>query len=1533
MRAPSLTFRLAALLVLQLGSAAAWVAPAHAEWQDIATISTTIGNTPYRLCMGAGGSNIGCPADAPLLDPTTHRLTVPGDLRVVGNLLVSGSQSFDGVTFANGGVSATGTISATGFSGDGSGITGIDFSANPIDRIVSGTAAVIAQQAGTVGLTLGGTPNAAYFHPTLGFVGPGVSTTGPISGTDGYFSGGVGIGGTVPAWLGPNALYMEGKIRADSVYVGNGMAWANGTVENRIDSGSLEYDDSYINFTFNYVEAMRVVSGGYVGIGTKEPSTSLHVNGTMRVASGGENCDADRRGAIKYEGNQFLVCRNGSSWETMIAGANGNVDTDRITSGTTAVVVNSATGIISFTTAGTNTAYMHGTLGLITPGVSATGTVSSGNVNTGLVVLRGIAGGAGISLTAPGDNLGNHTATQDLDMAGNNIINANIISATSFTGDGSGLTNINAANITGLTADRITSGTTQVLTQQDGSVTISMGGKPRMIIGNSNNIIIGDATGITNLPPINRGLNIIGDGNYMDDIQIVAYSNSIAGDAGLISGVRFRGTKETPLGVLAGDRLLEIRGSAGDGTSFALAGNMEFQAETDWIAGNTSTRNANIIFNTRSANVVAEKMRITANGNVGIGLATPTTKLNVSGTLRIASGAEACDADRTGAIKYESGQFQICRNGTSWETLVAGSSGTVNTDRITSGTTSVLTTNNTSVTIATAGVERMVIGTNGNIGIGIQPGSASALTVSGSTVFTNTSGALTLMDNNDISSTVGVTGYVRFTDSGGNLYGLIGDNSASDNAMGLKDLRPGSYLSFAASNTEIVRMLGNGNVGIGLTAPTTALEVSGTVSSTNAYTGLLTLRAVTGSAGVSLTNAGDNLGNHTATQNLDMAGFSIVNAGNLTTDRITSGTTGMYTYNNTSATIATAGVERMVIGTTGNVGIGTSSPNVRLHLRGSAWKESALMLEQTATDGRAYSLSSRPDGKFMIGDEVSGSIRLALDKNGNVGIGVSSPTSIFQIRNNIIFDEGNGATTSGPDIRMTSAGLIATDDSLHINIDATNTGGGGFYINKGSMAATASATTLLALSNGGNLTLGYADTVTDTRLLTVKSAGYAGLVLNGDTTNVSGEPGGAYVAFGLDGNRPNGQHYIGMTNRNGESPKGVSTTGATVNSLMLGTEYTDANGNIQFAPGNVVNMTMLATNGNIGIATISPTTKLEVSGTISGTTLFTPLLKLEGISSSAGISMTSGGGDNLGNHTATQNLDMAGFSIVNAGNLSTDRIISGTTSVAATSSGLINLTTNGTLTGYFDTIGRLIAPGISLTTPHGISSTNGYFANNVTIGYDDAITDTRLLTVKSAGYAGLLLNGDTTNVSGEPGGAYVAFKLDGYNPSGTHYIGMTNRTGEDPRGISVTGAIGNSLMMGTNARTVNGNIQFASGDAVNMTILGANGNVGIGLTAPTTALEVSGTISGTTLFTPLLTLQGVSSSAGVSITSGGSDNLGNHTATQSLNMSGNSIVSASNIAAAGSIQAGDADTVCSTTTDYGKMRFNPATKKMFMCRP
>lgn len=108
------------------------------------------------------------------------------------------------------------------------------------------------------------------------------------------------------------------------------------------------------------------------------------------------------------------------------------------------------------------------------------------------------------------------------------------------------------------------------------------------------------------------------------------------------------------------------------------------------------------------------------NGKVGIGAGfSPSTSLHLGGTLRMANGGEACDADRAGAVRWHegSGQFQVCYGSGGWALLSSAATSGSTVDRIVSGTSSVIASQDRSVTISTAGSSRMTIGETGNVGI------------------------------------------------------------------------------------------------------------------------------------------------------------------------------------------------------------------------------------------------------------------------------------------------------------------------------------------------------------------------------------------------------------------------------------------------------------------------------------------------------------------------------------------------------------------------------------------------------------------------------------------------------------------------------------------------------------------------------------------------------------------------------------------------------------------------------------------------
>ncbi|EJN16283.1 hypothetical protein PMI42_00118 [Bradyrhizobium sp. YR681] len=223
------------LLGLMLASVAG--AAVAQDWGNMATISSTLGNNTNRLCIGdhSRPGDIGCPTWAP-------------SLTTAGNVIVSGS------------------VTAAQFIGDGSGLTNVG--AASTDRITSGTTSMLAiSSTGFVSLTQSGV-NTGWFDPTRGLVTIGVSSTGSISGTSGYFGGKLTVVN--------NPIYLSSL---------QGLYW--GGVNNSITGHQTQ---QYLSFLTSGTEAMRIVSSGYVGIGTSQPSSTLHVAGSVTVIgpSGGQ---------------------------------------------------------------------------------------------------------------------------------------------------------------------------------------------------------------------------------------------------------------------------------------------------------------------------------------------------------------------------------------------------------------------------------------------------------------------------------------------------------------------------------------------------------------------------------------------------------------------------------------------------------------------------------------------------------------------------------------------------------------------------------------------------------------------------------------------------------------------------------------------------------------------------------------------------------------------------------------------------------------------------------------------------------------------------------------------------------------------------------------------------------------------------------------------------------------------------------------------------------------------------------------------
>lgn len=272
------------------------------EWLSLATVSMTDPNTKKmtdRYVCYSDGKNIAC--STPSLYLSTGGLVGINTSNPQAQLEVDG------------------TVSATNFVGNGSGLTGVV--AGSSDRIVSGSAGgtrmVAVSDTGYISMTQAGA-NTAWFDPMRGLVTIGVSSTGPISGSSGYFSGNVGMGTSNPAQrlevYSAGANYSTARVSNGSSSVDLAMA-PTGLAQ-------LTQNGAYgLTFATSATERMRIDASGNMGVGTAAPSARLDIRGTIsasdaiQVSGSSLICNSGLKGAIRYSNtsNTLEYC-NSTAW-------------------------------------------------------------------------------------------------------------------------------------------------------------------------------------------------------------------------------------------------------------------------------------------------------------------------------------------------------------------------------------------------------------------------------------------------------------------------------------------------------------------------------------------------------------------------------------------------------------------------------------------------------------------------------------------------------------------------------------------------------------------------------------------------------------------------------------------------------------------------------------------------------------------------------------------------------------------------------------------------------------------------------------------------------------------------------------------------------------------------------------------------------------------------------------------------------------------------------------------------------------------
>jgi hypothetical protein len=429
-------------------------------------------------------------------------------------------------------------------------------------------------------------------------------------------------------------------------------------------------------------------------------------------------------------------------------------------------------------------------------------------------------------------------------------------------------------------------------------------------------------------------------------------------------------------------------GSVVFGTSPTLGGNVVISSNSSSDALRiTQTGSGNALLVEDEANPDATPFVVTASGNVGIGTTSPAVPLVVKAEAAGNIGLRILESGgAAGAIQFTNDPVSAERG-----SLIATSSGNMRMY----GT--------STAEFYTGSLERMRITSAGNVGIGTTaPASGFRLDVQNSSSSVARFYQPTAGQNTDL--------YIDNVGSANNF--LISRRSNGESWFYNSGADP---FVFHTSATERMRIDSSGNVGIGTSSPASLLHVNSssasrfilTTGTTTQFTGAFTSLYNTNS---SMGNqAGVSIGSFISDTSASKGYFTILqinSSGSYVQDLL------KYDFDTNFWSLSTSNSERMRIDSSGNVGIGTSSPSQILQIRRDASNAQTQLLVENygATNGSAairlgaanahgaeYYVSST--GAAVLGAFTATPLlfttnnfeRMRITSAGDVGIGTSSP--------------------------------------------------------------------------------------------------------------------------------------------------------------------------------------------------------------------------------------------------------------------------------------------------------------------------------------------------------------------------------------------------------------------------------------------------------------------------------------------------------------------------------------------------------------
>jgi len=353
--------------------------------------------------------------------------------------------------------------------------------------------------------------------------------------------------------------------------------------------------------------------------------------------------------------------------------------------------------------------------------------------------------------------------------------------------------------------------------------------------------------------------------------------------------------------------------------------------------------------------------------------------------------------------------------------------------------------------------------------------------------YVNASGD-TMTGNLDVTGTVTADGLT--VDGTADVDNLIIDNSGKISSVGQIELQvdtdnnqSGTYIGFSRNNTTSERLAlfsENGDISF--------YEDTGTTPKFfwDASAESLSVTSSFSAPVVGNTSSFIASGSYGGGFALDDGAYSGMYAS-------TSGTKLNFYVGQNIATEAPNATVKMTIDSSGQVGIGTDSPNKTLDVNGQLRIRSGgatgyglLEYGASATATNNWHVGSEGDGTFRFynGNLGSGSERMRIDSSGRVGIGTSSPVAPFQVTNTngagtAVFQH-NGGNSFGTILTLETIG--GTDDPV-LSFKNYNGGSPVYYgisgTDDGSLAFKSGASTAgfgterMRIDSSGRVTMPY----------------------------------------------------------------------------------------------------------------------------------------------------------------------------------------------------------------------------------------------------------------------------------------------------------------------------------------------------------------------------------------------------------------------------------------------------------------------------